>query len=254
MAQLLVNADDFGLHVAVNTAIEKCIDFGSVNSVSVIANGAESNYELLRQFADKKVFTGVHLTWVGEPWITENIFVADWMQLAKRVIFEGKNFKSKMCVEAGAQIKRLQENRIKLDHIDSHQHVHHLPGIWDMVVELKEKYGIPRIRVAHVKNASLRRPGIAGFTLNYLAKQEVPFSCAGIKHAGNYDRSLFAEELNICTNYNTELIVHPGANNDALNQQYKSWDFNWEKEFDGLLSPGFLQAVADNHFTLIKRP
>jgi predicted glycoside hydrolase/deacetylase ChbG (UPF0249 family) len=253
MAELIVNADDFGLHAAVNTAIEKCVEFGSVNSVSIIANGAAPDYELLKRFSDKKIFTGAHLTWVGEPWITGPVLIADWRQLAKGLFLGGKAFKEKMRVEAEAQINRLLENGIALDHIDSHQHVHHFPGVWEMTLALKEKYNIPRIRTAYTKNASLARHGMAGFILNYLAHKGDGFSCAGIKHAGNYKVELFAAELKTCAGYNTELIVHPGGDNGALNQRYSSWNFNWEQEYTALLTPQFLKAMADNGFSLKRK-
>jgi predicted glycoside hydrolase/deacetylase ChbG (UPF0249 family) len=250
MAELIVNADDFGLHAAVNMAIEKCVEFGSVNSVSVIANGLAPDYALLKQFAEREIFTGAHLTWVGEPWITDSVLIADWRQLARRLFLGGKAFREKMRAEAEAQINCLVDNGVSLDHIDSHQHVHHFPGVWDIALGIKEKYNISRIRTAYVKDTSLARPGIEGFVLNYLAKRKAVLPCAGIKHAGNYDVNLLVNELNTCAPFNTELIVHPGTDNTALNQLYSSWHFDWEKEYAALLKPEFMKAIAEHGFYL----
>lgn len=74
MATLIVNADDFGIHPDVNSAIAACVDFGSVNSVSVIANGTSPDFELLNRFFEKGIFIGAHITWVGESWISEPLF------------------------------------------------------------------------------------------------------------------------------------------------------------------------------------
>ena len=42
----------------------------------------------------------------------------------------------------------------RIAHLDSHQHLHVLPGIWPVAVALQEEFGIPRLRVPH---ESLRR-------------------------------------------------------------------------------------------------
>ncbi len=42
----------------------------------------------------------------------------------------------------------------RIAHLDSHQHLHVLPGIWPVAVTLQEEFGIPRLRVPH---ESLRR-------------------------------------------------------------------------------------------------
>ena len=257
MAGLLVNADDFGLHPAVNAAIEKCMHAGSVNSVSVIANCASPDYELLKSFRIMKVFIGVHLTWVGEPWITEPITFFDWKALAAHLLWGGKSFRLKMQHEAKAQIDRLIENGITPDHIDSHQHIHHMPGIWNITMELKNNYSIPRIRTACVRHASIRRANFPGSVLNALAcskqKEANGLFCAGIKHAGNYNYYLLANELNACKDSDTELIVHPGTSNKSLNKLYGHWNFDWEKELTALLNPAFTDCVAGNGFSLSRK-
>jgi predicted glycoside hydrolase/deacetylase ChbG (UPF0249 family) len=42
----------------------------------------------------------------------------------------------------------------RIAHLDSHQHLHVLPGLWTAAKELQKEYGIPRLRVPY---ESLRR-------------------------------------------------------------------------------------------------
>ena len=109
MNLLLVNANDFGLHTSVNSAIADCVNFGSVNSVSVIANGAAPDFELLRKFVQKGVFVGIHIAWVEEPWLTNAMFISNWRELFKKMILVGKKFQLKMQQEAEAQMARFLE-------------------------------------------------------------------------------------------------------------------------------------------------
>ena len=247
MSALLVTADDFGLHTSVNLAINNCVLFGSVNSVSVIANGKELDFGMLQGFISKKILVGAHITWVGESWLTEPIFIADWQTLVRRIITSGAAFREKMKIEAEAQIVRLINGGIFPKHIDSHQHIHHFPGVWNVVQHLMLKYDIPRIRVAHVKSYYQTRKEISGIILNILAKirhdDSNNFYCAGIKHAGNYTFDLFNQELQIASGYDTELIVHPGFSNYELNKQYSTWNFDWETEYNALIRPEFLKMV-----------
>lgn len=252
MAALLVNADDFGLHKSVNEAIEECVRFGSVNSISVMANGQAPDFDLLSRLAAQGIFTGVHLTWVGERWITENRLIADWRQLVYMLLTGGKTFQAGLYAEAEAQIQRLQQNKVQLAHIDSHQHVHILPGLWHLTLALQKKYGIARIRVAYARPAGLAKNSLAGWALQGLSRlhrHRGVYACAGIRHAGRYKIALLEKELALSAGVNTELIVHPGSDNAGLNQRYAHWHFDWEGERNALCSQRFLQAMKENDFT-----
>jgi predicted glycoside hydrolase/deacetylase ChbG (UPF0249 family) len=246
MAKLLVNADDFGLHPSVNKAIENCFLFGSVNSTSVIANGSALNVELLLQLSNKGLLTGAHITWVNERWLTADIYIHDWLELLKRIALGGSKFMALLKLEAEAQTNLLLQHGIPLQHIDSHQHVHHLLGLWNILWELKQQHSIPRIRVARVNHSGLMRKNFSGIMLNYLARRiaDTPaYYCAGIKYAGNYNFELLNEELTFSAGTDTELIVHPGLSNKELNERYDRWHFNWENEYKTLMQPQFLQVV-----------
>lgn len=48
--------------------------------------------------------------------------------------------------ELDAQICKILDSEIKITHLDTHQHVHMLPGIRRVVGKLAKKYSIPAIR------------------------------------------------------------------------------------------------------------
>ena len=257
MNNLIVNADDYGLHTSVNSAIEDLVEAGTVNSISIMANGLNLDFDLLKNFAQKRIFLGIHISWVGESWITDSRIIPGWRALVYKTLTGGHDFRKRLKDEAEQQINKLIEKNVFLDHIDSHQHVHHFPWLWEITMDLKNKYEIKRIRNAHANSLKLMRINASGITLNVLSglrrQAGSDFFSAGIKHAGNYNINMFSKELEDAAGHNTELIVHPGKSNSELNKKYGHWNFDWENEFQALKSNNFLNIVKENNFTLIRK-
>ncbi len=257
MNKLLVNADDFGHHESVNNAILNCVLASSVNSVSVMANGKAPDYDLLRTISKRNVFTGIHITWVGEKWISQDMLIPDRPTLIRKIVFGGRRFLNELKNEAEAQIVLFLQHGISADHIDSHQHLHHLPLLWEILYELKNKYQIARIRVAYTGDRKLVREGPEGHVLQILSSMKFDkikhHICAGIKYTGNYNLLLLKQELEKCSGLNTELIVHPGCNNMELNRLYYAWNFDWETEHAALMDETFLEMVVENGFFLERK-
>src|SRR2546422_5855984 len=52
-----------------------------------------------------------------------------------------------VAAECAAQLARLREAGVRVTHIDSHRHVHVLPGVWGVVIETARRGGVPVVRV-----------------------------------------------------------------------------------------------------------
>ena len=254
MAKLLVNADDFGLHHSVNEAVSEGVARGVINSVSVMANGRALDCALLQQFQQKDVAVGAHLTWVGEPWLSTGLWLADWQQFLTRLVWNRRAFLQALRIETKLQLQTLLDKGIKLSHIDSHQHIHHLPVVWRMVNQLQADYAISRVRVAYTGRPELGRSGVSAQLLATLAShwfdKNQHVYCAGIRHTGHYTPELLAEELRLCAGLDTELIVHPATSNADLQTLYPEWGFDWAKEHAALSSEVFREAVQHHGFSL----
>jgi predicted glycoside hydrolase/deacetylase ChbG (UPF0249 family) len=246
MGQILVNADDAGLHPSVDAGIQQCIDAGIVNSVSVINNSQDVNLSLIKEWNEQGIKTGAHIAWMGENWLTKPYFFFDWKAFITAFIFRGSEFRAEAYAEGKAQIERMAGPGISISHIDSHQHVHHFPWLWDVSMRLKEEYKIPRIRCAKAINYSYVRKNFSGIGLQLLASSrfnEQMLPCGGLKYSGNYSAAQLLEEIETYEGKNVELIVHPGLSNDELNKRYRHWNFDWEKELRAVLSIQPLNAL-----------
>ena len=150
--------------------------------------------------------------------------------------------------ELEAQIQKILEKGIKPQFINSHQHLHLLPGIMEITISLAKKYGIPYVRI--VKEPLGSKGGLARKAqlvflnfLSWMAKKKIAragLGCndyfVGFVNAGNIsiDDMEYAECLTKkYPNKVIELGCHPGYENEELRNKYKRWgNYNWEKELN----------------------
>ena len=158
MKQLIVNADDFGLHPLINAGIIKGHQEGFITSTSLMPS-APCWQEAVRLAKDNpRLGIGVHLTLVGGvPSVLpkekvssllddDGFFLPDYVAFAKRY-YSGAVKRSELEAELRAQLERALSCGVNITHIDSHQHTHVLPGINSLVLKLSNEYNIIRVRI-----------------------------------------------------------------------------------------------------------
>jgi predicted glycoside hydrolase/deacetylase ChbG (UPF0249 family) len=156
-ANLRVNADDFGLGPGVSRAILEAAREGLINSVSVVPFfDAESLalFEELRALPGLRI--GAHLTFIEVPLLTacasfpDRRPPADHRELL-RALLQGKVHASDVHREWSAQLELLSGRLAPaaISHLDSHQHVHLLPGLWGVARALQRQHHVPVLRRPH---------------------------------------------------------------------------------------------------------
>jgi chitin disaccharide deacetylase len=239
--ELLVNADDFGLHEDINRGVLDTVEAGVVRSLSVCATGAAPDWPRLRALQSAGVRVGVHLTLTGEPWLTTGEILSDWRALALRLQDHGLAERAR--AELAEQVARCKANGIEPTHLDSHQHVHILPGIWQACLG----FCVRRVRVPAAPSWRLARRTPAGLVLQALSLRRrravAALPCIGLAHSGNCSIALVEQELRLAAGRDVELIVHPGFTTPALLAKYGSWKYHWSDERAALLDPRFRDAI-----------
>jgi predicted glycoside hydrolase/deacetylase ChbG (UPF0249 family) len=266
--RLLVNADDFGLHADINRGISECVERGRVQSVSFSATGQVVEWKKLQEWSREGVLIGLHVTLVGEPWTSDGRILPGWKDLAGRLLFQGRSIRDDVNREIERQFQLCADNGLDpdtLSHVDSHQHVHVLNGVWQPCIDLAREYGIPRIRVPSCPSWRVIKRSFGGVALQVIsrrraAEREGSLPCLGLAHAGRNTVATFSHELNcaaraaeITAHRAMELVVHPGVNTPGLEAKYADWRFNWTAERDALLSPQFAEAVEAAGYTFSDR-
>ena len=244
MAILYVNADDFGLHADIDRGIIACVNAGRVTGVSVAANGQSIDWAAVRELA-KRVRVGVHMTLVGEPWLTRARCFTSWSTLVPWLLWPGHA--AALELEVRAQVDAMLQAGVTPTHLDSHQHVHMMPTVWPVVSRVAKEYSIARVRVPVTPNRSIAKQSIAGRVLQRLSERRrtaASLACIGIAHAGHNTAARLIAELETARGADVELVAHPAIDTAELQARYPAWKFDWRTEQAALLSDEWGEAVS----------
>lgn len=149
--RVIINADDLG-NSKVSNDIIYLLKKGIITSATLIANGPVFEDVISRLSTSIRDRIGVHLNLTDhkpltananlEPLLDENgefcrkIFSIKFTAKVKDAIFH----------EFCAQIDKIRSCGIKISHIDSHEHIHIIPGLFMVLKNVQKKYGIYKVR------------------------------------------------------------------------------------------------------------
>lgn len=157
--KFVLNADDFGMSKAFNTAIAEGAQKGFLKSTSLVANG-EAFDEAVQTIipACPGLGVGVHLNIIEGKALTRDlpdltdgngVFNNSYLNLIMKAYSNNREFMGQLEKEFCAQIERIQNAGIKITHIDSHVHTHAIPPIFELVCQIAKRYEIPQIRTQY---------------------------------------------------------------------------------------------------------
>jgi chitin disaccharide deacetylase len=276
LKKLIVNADDFGLHTEVNRAIIKGHVEGCLTSTSLVAAGAAVEEAAQLACENPTLGIGAHLTLVAErpvlsPEKIPSLVTAEGRLLPDHASFikhfvKGEIRLTELYNECDAQITRLEQLGVKLTHMDSHQHLHVLPWIIDICLELAKRHGLHKMRLpaepylfTGAYPAPLaRKLSRGGLTFcAHLARHKamashmlMPSHFFGMLAGGHMEEKYFLEVLHLLPEGSSEIMIHPGMDNKTLGSVY-DWQYHWEEELYSAISPRVMQYLVENHVQLI---
>ncbi len=275
-AALIVNADDFGLCEAVNEGVAAAFDRGIVTSASLLSPGDAFDHAAALARARPALDLGVHLTLtqtrplsppehIASLVTKEGRFPPDWRSFLARYLRGGIR-RRHIEAELRAQIERVRQAGLDISHLDSHQHVHMLPGVLPVVVRLAAEHGIGGLRCPSQRRSHTLRAGIGArlrrraeaSALRLLCRSGrrlvaangllVPDDFRGFSEAGAWDEDSLARSLSDLDGGLTEICCHPGAD-DGIDDELR-WGYHWERELRALTSPAVAAGVEQNRVLL----
>ncbi len=159
--KFILNADDFGMSEAFNRAVLEGYSSGILKSASLAANG-DAFEEACKKIipACPNLGVGIHLNIIeGKSLCLDLDRLTDnngnfnnsfGALLLKSLNTKDNTFLEQVEKEFRAQIEEILKYT-KVDHIDSHVHVHAIPRIFDIVCRLAKEYGITQVRTQFEK-------------------------------------------------------------------------------------------------------
>jgi chitin disaccharide deacetylase len=255
-SRLVVNADDFGLSPAINRGIIAAHRNGIVTSASLMVNGPAFEDAVSLAQDNPALDIGLHLTLtelgpVASPdkvpsLVGESLrFAPHAFDFARRYV-RGLVAAADVRTELDAQI-RLARARV-ISHIDSHQHVHALPGIARVIAELASahairvvRYPLERLQAYMLRSAGNVRRLAEQVALNAVCKRS---ALQRLPHAERFVGFYFGGKLtesnleillrNLPASGTIELMCHPAEiESDGPHRQ---WGYVGSAEREALTS------------------
>ncbi len=268
LTRLIVNADDLGLHPALDAGILRAHREGIVTSATVLVMGP-SAAEAVARAREQGLALGVHLALstalapAAPPAEVPTVapggrLRASWAEFARGWL-TGRVRRSEVERELGAQLTRARALGAEVDHLDAHQHLHLLPGIRPLVEALARREGLAvRWPDRLPRPAWLRAPGPAVKTLLLsLLARTAPrpgsgvrrVSAGGVFEAGRLDEATLLAMLDTLPEGDFEVGCHPGEGRPHVPED-PAWTYGWQAELEALTSPRVKARLRERGITL----
>ena len=244
---IIINADDFGRHAEINRAVKQGLVHGCLRSATVMPGGAAFAGAIDIARHHEALGLGVHFTLVdGNPILPpseipslvaeDGRFLPDHTALLRRYLKGGVNLEE-VRRELAAQLRKVEATGVPISHVDSHQHMHTLPGIIDIVLDLAVSARIGAVRAP-------RTPLFAGAFggLGQLVGRLGHFS--GIVAGEAVSEAELLKLIAHLPQGTTEVMMHPGTCNEVL-QEDSGWQHDFEEELRAITSPRVMAALRE---------
>jgi len=212
-ANILANADDLGLNSSVNQAILCCFEKGYINSTSLLTNTVHFDETVDLIHANPVIHRiGVHVNLAGDKPVTnfnnhnylDEYGNWDIKKTNKKLIFLSTVDKSAFLKEIYAQIDRALLSQIPIVHLDSHFHLHTLPGFYQLFLQAAEKYKI-KLRLAQTYSE--------GNSFKFIYRKYInhKFKANHINYSDYFETvdQFLKSTTRFTTTKNIELMLHP---------------------------------------------
>lgn len=174
MKTLIVTADDFGLSLPVNDAVEQAHENGILTATSLMTGAPACDDAVERARRLPGLGVGLHLTLLnGRPVLpagdvpglvgSDGRFSTDPVRFGTALYFSSE-LRRQAEAEITAQFEKFRNTRLVMDHVNGHQHFHMHPVIAAIVAKLAPAFGSPPVRIP-----------VEPFGPSYRATSEGPF-------------------------------------------------------------------------------
>jgi predicted glycoside hydrolase/deacetylase ChbG (UPF0249 family) len=162
--------------------------------------------------------------------------------------------------EIAAQIALFQETGLRLSHLDSHQHLHMFPPVFQIVRRLarwvenvwirnpvgpwRKSPDTPMGR--WVQRLGLNLTCLAATRLHDGSQPQMPDGLYGFEASGCLSRSALEQIFRKIPDGLYELVCHPGEDDVDTRTRYSHWGYQWAEELKALTAPE-TQIVLKEH-------
>jgi hopanoid biosynthesis associated protein HpnK len=154
---LIITADDFGLHEAVNEAVEQASRRGVLSAASLMMGAPATDDAIRRARSLPGLRVGLHIVLADGPAtlapelvpaLADTTGHMDAGMFVKSLrFFAQPTVRKQLDAEIRAQFRAFASTGLKLDHVNVHKHFHLHPTVLGMLLRIGRDYGAPAMRV-----------------------------------------------------------------------------------------------------------
>jgi hopanoid biosynthesis associated protein HpnK len=269
---LIVTADDFGLHEAVNEAVEQASRDGALTAASLMVGAPGAADAIRRARRLPRLRVGLHLVLAdGSATLAPELIpaLADAAgRMNSRMFVNGVRFFTSLKVrrqleaEIRAQFSAFARTGLELDHVNVHKHFHLHPTLLEMLLKIGRDFRVPAVRVpdeplwfaARSGNwfsgtqAALLAPWVS-LMKRRLRRANMPHNdrLFGVAASGAMDEGKLLTILARLPQGVTEIYLHPAVQSGAAIAASMS-TYRHADELAALLSPKVRAAIDAGGF------
>jgi chitin disaccharide deacetylase len=252
---LIVTADDFGLHLRVNEAVERAHQNGVLTAASLMVSAPATVDAVKRAQRMPSLRVGLHIVLAdGAPILATHLvpkLVNRHGRLGDRMVRDGFRFflvpevRRQLKAEIRAQFQAFARTGLTLDHVNTHKHFHLHPTVLAMIIEVGSEYGLKAMRLPYEQHAP-------AWIKPWMARVRRQLDNAGIAHndyvvglsqTGHLDEAALLAALARLPDGVGEIYCHPAVSGSgAITPAMKT--YRQSDEFDALLSERVASAIA----------
>ena len=250
--RLIVTADDFGLHLAVNQAVEQGYSQGVLRAASLMVAAPAAADAVARARRLPGLAVGLHLVLAEGKAVLAPARIPALVdaqgQFSSNMVANGVRFfflprvRRQLAAEIRAQFEAFAATGLRLDHVNAHKHFHLHPTVLSLILRIGRDFGLGAVRVpAEPGMGPWLRPWLALMRWR-LARTGVACNdhVFGLRHSGAMDEQVLLDALGRLPRGLSELYLHPAVHGGLTGAMatYRHAD-----ELAALLSPRVRQAI-----------
>lgn len=267
MIRVVINGDDLGLHPRIDEGIFRAKEEGALTSTTVLATGKTARHAIARA-TELGLGVGLHLCLTthltpASPardvrWLAPGgRFRKNWAELSIAWL-AGLIPREEVLGEFEAQLARARSLGAAIDHLDTHQHLHLLPGLASIVEELAVREKLPVRWPKERPNVRwLARPKSAAkaMLISTLARARVTPVAQRVRAWGVYESGQLTSErlarlLARLPEGDHEIVTHPGMQPGVVPED-PSWRYDWEGELAAITSSAVHDVIERRRIELV---
>ena len=269
MAQfLIVTADDFGLHRAVNEAVERAHREGVLTAASLMMAAPAVNDAVVRAHRTPGLRVGLHLV-LADGWTTlpaqqvpalaDARGHMDGGMFSKGVRFFALPWvRRQLEAEIRAQFAAFARTGLTLDHVNVHKHFHLHPNVLEILLRVGREYGACAVRIPaeplwrtaragdwlSAASSALLAPSLALMKRRVRAAHMVHNDQVfGLSASGAMTEARLLDVVRSLPPGATEIYLHPATESGGVIAPSMK-DYRHAEEFAALMSPAVRTAIA----------